>query len=153
MTETTPPVVFNYQEWQEMFPALAGIPDSQVINNFWVRAQGICANSLTNPVAGLPAGTLKLALYLLTAHIAQLNAPLDGQPASTLVGRINSATQGSVTVQADYATDGGPSEAWFSQTKYGAEYWTLTARTRTAFYIARPTRVPFGFGFGGRFWG
>ena len=149
----TPAITFNYQDWAAMFPALKDIPEQQVANNYFVRAEGICANSTSNPVWGAP-GKLKLALYLLTAHIAQLNAAQNGQPANpTLVGRIGSATQGSVTVQVEWDGTGAPGEAWFTQTQYGAEYWTLMAGTRTAYYIPRPTRVPLGLRYGARcFW-
>jgi Protein of unknown function (DUF4054) len=153
MTTPAPPITFDYQDWVSMFPELKGVPEAAAMNNYWVRAQGICANSLSNPLAGLPAGTLKLGLYLLTAHIAALNSPIGGQPSSTLVGRISNATQGSVTVAAEWDGSGTPGESWFTQTKYGAEYWTLSARTRTAYYIARPTRVPYSFVNGGRFGG
>ena len=68
---------------------------------------------------------------LPTAHIAQLFAPMaNGQPASTLVGRINSATQGSVSVQAAYSNNVTEQMAWFVQTQYGAMYWVATAPYR-----------------------
>jgi hypothetical protein len=89
---------------------------------------------------------------MLTAHIAWLNAPRDadgnpastGSPASPIVGRINSASEGSVSVQADIgdATAGSPSQPWYMQTRYGAAYWAATAQYRTARYVANPVFVP-----------
>lgn len=73
-------------------------------------------------------------LNMLVAHLAALNAGVNGQGATPLVGRINSATEGSVTVQA--AMDGVPgTAAWFMQTKYGAAYWQATAAFRTMQYV------------------
>src|ERR1700679_2515932 len=93
----SPPVCFNFQEWGKMFPSLlSGVNPTQASELFFPLAESICANSTTNPIFG--QGKLKLALYLLTAHIASLFAPIGGQPASGTVGRVDTATQGSVTV-------------------------------------------------------
>ncbi|MGN6312856.1 MAG: DUF4054 domain-containing protein [Rhodanobacteraceae bacterium] len=73
-------------------------------------------------------------LWLLTAHLAALNLGVNGQAPSQLVGRIASAGEGSVSV----SVDNGPQPAkaaWFMQTKYGAEYWQLTAGLRTMRYV------------------
>lgn len=73
-------------------------------------------------------------LWMLTAHVAALNGGVNGQAASPLVGRINSATEGSVTVQTDMGPVSG-SSAWFLQTKYGAAYWQASAPFRTMRYV------------------
>ena len=53
------------------------------------------------------------------------------------VGRLASATEGTVTVSYDYpVTPANPSMAWYAQTKYGAMYWTATVRYRSARYFA-----------------
>ena len=83
---------------------------------------------------------------MLTAHLAWLYAPRDanGNPASTgqiappLVGRISTASEGSVSVSTELTSSGSPSEAFFSQTKYGLSFWQATAQFRTARYAARP---------------
>jgi hypothetical protein len=75
-----------------------------------------------------------LLLNMLTAHLAALYAGVNGQSPSPLVGRINTATEGSVSVGA--AMDGVPgTAAWFLQTKYGASFWQATARYRTMRYV------------------
>ena len=95
-------------------------------------------------------------LNLLTAHLAQLFAPLPtGQPASGLVGRITSASEGSVSVSAEFPAS--PAAAWFLQTAYGAAFWQMSAPFRTARYLPGPQRVNnpwpiYGRGFGG-WWG
>jgi hypothetical protein len=67
-------------------------------------------------------------LNMLVAHIAALAA-------ASLVGRINQATEGSVTVSAEMGTPSGTS-AWFQQTKYGAAFWQATAPYRTFQYVS-----------------
>ena len=96
-------------------------------------------------------------LNLLTAHIAVLNAPLpNGAPASTIVGRISDATQGSVHVGAQFDVPPGSAQ-WYAQTKYGAEYWTATSIYRRMRHWPAPGRVAAwagpGFGAWGANWG
>lgn len=149
---TTPVVTFDFKTWIGQFAEFGACTPPQG-QGWFNRATAICDNSACNPLFGLD-GTgqiLSTALYLLTSHIAWLNAPRDGsgnpaatgQPASPIVGRINSAGEGSVNVGADMgdATAGSPSQPWYMQTKYGAEYWAILAPTRTAVYSARPTIV------------
>lgn len=152
MTDCVPPVTFNFATWIAQFPAFAAL-SQPLAQSYFDRATFLCDNSTRNPLFPV-TNMLQTALYLLTAHIAWLNAPRDanGNPAATgadpsaIVGRINSATQGSVSVQADMgeANAGSPSQAWYMQTRYGAEYWAMTAVTRTARYLANPTFVPSG---------
>jgi hypothetical protein len=71
---------------------------------------------------------------MVTAHIAALNAPIGGQPSSPLVGRINNATEGTISVQTQMDYPAGSAQ-WFVQTKYGAAYWAATAGFRTMRYL------------------
>lgn len=69
-----------------------------------------------------------ILLNMLTAHVAALS-----DSNRQLVGRIGTASEGSVSV----STDMGPvtnSQAWYAQTRYGASYWSATARYRTFRY-------------------
>jgi hypothetical protein len=143
----TPTVTFDYNTWIGMFGEFSNCSPAQG-QGWFDRACLLYANA--GWTGALPqASTL---LYLLTSHIAWLNAPRDGNdlpaatgtPASPLVGRISSAGQGSVNVQVDMgdANAGSPSQAWYEQTKYGAEYWASTAQFRTARYAARPSPWP-----------
>jgi hypothetical protein len=140
----TPAVTFNFQTWTAMFPEFAPLTSAQG-NGYFLRASMYFANDQGNPA--FPDGNLQQLLYLLTSHIAWLNCPKDanGNPSATgtiasqLVGRISSATEGSVSVQTEW--NGSPSalEAWMIQTKYGAEFWAMTAQYRTARYLPNPT--------------
>lgn len=76
----------------------------------------------------------KPLLWMLTAHIAFLNGGANGQAPTPLVGRVASATQGSVSVSLDMPS-GSANSAWYMQTKYGAAFWNATARFRTMRYL------------------
>ena len=72
-----------------------------------------------------------------------------------MVGRINSATQGTITVTADYSMGSGALEQWLKQTPYGAKFYAFTAPYRTALWVAatapmpvKRTKGPYPFGWG-----
>lgn len=77
-------------------------------------------------------------LYLLTAHIAQVNqgltASCGGQSSQALVGRVTSASQGSVSVSTDFGSVTS-AQAWYAQTPYGAQYWVMSAKYRSLRYV------------------
>lgn len=154
---TTPVVTFDYATWVGMFPEFSGCSAGQG-QGFFNRACLQFANDTCNPA--FSAGNMQTLFYLLTSHIAWISAPRDangnpaqtGQPSSPLVGRVSSAAEGSVNVASEWNTSGQPNEAYYTQTTYGAEFWTAMAVFRTAQYLAMPTFVPsaiFPFGFGG----
>lgn len=157
-------VSFDYNAWTGMFPEFTAVNTSQA-TGFFNRATKIFRNDGGGPVCD--AAEQSDLLNLLTAHIAWLNAFRDasGMPSSTgtippspIVGRINSASQGSVSLGADMgdATAGSPSQPWYMQSRYGAEFWAATAGYRTAQYAAQPTIVAgpvFPGYFPGRRWG
>ena len=76
----------------------------------------------------------QLLLGLLTAHIAKLFAPINGVPSPDFVGRLASASEGSVSTSFDFPGV-TPNSAWYMQTKYGAMYWAMTARYRSMRYV------------------
>jgi hypothetical protein len=92
-------------------------------------------------------------LWLLTAHLAALYSGVNGQAPAQLVGRINNASEGSVSVATDYGTQPATA-AFYLQTKYGAQYWQMTASIRAMQYVpgfpqAHPYPLP-GFRWGMR---
>jgi len=96
-----------------------------------------------------------ILMNMLTAHIAELNRLTTGPDGTAhavnqLVGRVSSATQGTVTLQADYSSPEGIQQ-WLDQTKYGAAYNAATAGYRLFRYRAGPRRV-FDPIYGGRPW-
>lgn len=147
MSTPTPPVTFDAAKWKLLYPTFAACDPAQG-QNWFNRATFLCGNQASNPANSTP-GLLESLLYLLTCHIAWMEAPRDafgnpaatGAPASPIVGRIDQAAEGSVSVHADMgdANAGSPSQAWYMQTKWGAEFWAATAGIRTGHYAAQPT--------------
>jgi hypothetical protein len=145
---TNPPVTFSLETWQAMFPEFSPLSAAQGAAYF-ARACLICWNATANPI--FCTGNLAALLYLLTSHIAWLSCPKDangnpaatGTPASQLVGRINQASEGSVSVgvELNVGSSANAQLAYYAQTKYGLEFWAQTAQFRTARYVARPTLV------------
>lgn len=132
-------VAFDYPTWVALFPEFAAVT-APVAQSYFTFATGVHANDGGGPIPD--AATQSLLLNLLTAHFAARYAPpATGGSASPLVGRIASATEGSVTVSAEMPNQ-PRSAAWFQQSKYGADYWAMTAQYRTARYkAARPYLV------------
>ena len=140
-------VTFNYQTWVQRYPEFANVSQA-LAQAYFDEASLYFANC--GWTGSLPqAPTL---LNMLTAHIAWLYAPRDangnpsstGQAASPLVGRISSAGEGSVNVSTELTQSGGPSQSFFTQSKYGFSFFQATAQFRTGHYFARPTIVADG---------
>jgi hypothetical protein len=143
----SPPVLgivqFSASEFVTAYPEFAGInaaTPAALTNNFAV-AELLLNNSCGSRVQD--ANQRQTLLYLLVAHLTLLsNGSNDGlgnvQPPVGIVGRIASATEGAVSVASEFEAPPNASQAYFIQTKYGALYWTLTARYRTFVYLAPP---------------
>lgn len=152
MNPAAPAVVFDHATWVGLYPEFAAV-SAPMGQNYFNRATFLCQNNSQNPTFCTP-GMLESLLYLLTSHVAWLNAPRDasgnpaasGSPPPPIVGRINTASEGSVSVGADMgdANAGSPSQAWYMQTRYGAEYWAATAGVRTARYVGAVRTLGFG---------
>jgi hypothetical protein len=143
---TTGVVIFNPSVFAQRFPEFASV-DPLLLADYFGEATLYLNNTICSPVSQIEQRAP--LLNLVVAHIAALYAlKADGTtPQSTLVGRINSATEGSVSV----GTDMGPpsaSAAWWDQTKYGAQFWQLTMPLRTMRYVpgtSSPGLPPYGF--------
>ncbi len=123
-------VTFTYSEWITRYPEFAFITQAQA-QLYFNEATGYLDNTVASPIYDASVGGIRdTALNMLTAHIAAIyNPSAAGQPASPLVGRIASATEGSVTVNTDNQYPAG-SVQWYQQTKYGSSYWAYTSRYR-----------------------
>jgi hypothetical protein len=139
-------VTFNYQVWAARYPMLATSVTQPAAQSFFDEATLYLDNSPGSLVRDV--GKRAVLLGMLTAHIATLNAPINGQEPSGLVGRITNASQGSVSVavQNDYPPG---TVQWYQQTAFGAAFYAATATYRTARYLPAPRG--FGVGFGRRF--
>lgn len=131
-------VTFDPAAWAQAFPAFATLP-APTATMYFNMATGYLSNSPCSVVQDLALRSTMLGL--VTAHLAQLFSPPGGAPGSGMVGRINSATQGSVSVGAEFPMP--DSAAWFNQTPYGAAYWQMTLPFRLARYVPA---IPYSFG-------
>ena len=162
--QTVGPVTWSYEWFQQRYPDIARwvspemgqmyfdlatlyLDNSDGGSSIDIHGCG-CAGSraVGSPVRNI--GQRQILLGLLTAHIASLNANLNGQASSTMVGRIGSATEGSVSVTMDYPQVAGAE--WFGLSKFGQLFWQMTAAYRTARYIPGPqysrNRAFYGWG-------
>jgi hypothetical protein len=137
---------FSYSNFIALFPQFASAPPQATLQMYfnlagdvWLRNDG--TGPVTNP--NLQSDLMNL----LTAHLATLFSGPDGNDPSGLVGRISSATEGSVTVASEYTST--MNSAWFDQTGPGAAFWAATSAYRS-FPAYIPGRTRFGNGIGGR---
>lgn len=134
-------VVFDYATWVARYPEFASVSPLLVADYF--TEAGMYVNNTDCSIVPADAVTFqprKMLLNMVVAHIAALNAPVNGAPASPLVGRISQATEGTVSVQAEMLMPPGSSQ-WFMQTKYGAAFWSATRRYRTMQYVPGAPQV------------
>ena len=133
-----PSVIFEVAGFRARYPEFSSVSDVLVSASF-DEATMYLDNSETSIVPVIPRATL---LNMLTAHVAALNFGVGGQAPNALVGRIASASEGSVSVSADMGPTTG-SNAWFLQTKYGAAFWQASARYRTMRYVPGRSRAQY----------
>jgi hypothetical protein len=132
-------VQFDYPTWAARYPELAASVNQPLAQTYWDEAALFVPCDLI--MSSSLASSLAVLLNMVTAHIAALYAPLNGQASPTLVGRVSSATTGTVTVQTDFQASA--SGAWYNQTKYGAQYWEATKALRSAQYVPGPrSQIP-----------
>jgi hypothetical protein len=129
-------VNFVPAEFVVSYPEFTGLMNAQMANAFALATLAL-ANTCSGRVFN--AALRQSLLYLLTAHICKLQyGTNDGAgnitPPQGIVGRINAATEGQVSVAAEMVATAR--NAWYLQTQYGAMYWTMTARFRTAIYVS-----------------
>ena len=130
-----PAVVFDPAAFKARYPEFASVGDL-LLQACFGEADLYLSNTDNSPVQNVTRRAV--LLNMLTAHIAALGGALssDGQPRP--VGRVSSATEGSVSA----AFEGPPpgSAQWFQQSQYGAAFWQATSGLRGFRYLAQPTR-------------
>jgi Protein of unknown function (DUF4054) len=134
-------VVFDPTDFQTRYPAFATVSDAALQQNF-NQATLMLENSCCSIVKDAP--TREILLNLATAHITALLNGVNGQPPQGIVGRVSSAQEGSVSVQAEMLTQ-SMSAAYWMQTPWGAAFWQMTLPFRTARYIPPSGGVGFGY--------
>ena len=137
-----------------LYPEFAGFVTagaSPQLSNAFALATLVLNNTCQSRVQD--AYQRQTLLWLLLAHIAFLTyGTNDGagnvQPPPGIVGRINTAAEGSVSVGAEFGGNGGPTQDWYTSSRYGAAYWVATSQYRTAVYLGPPQGGINGPGFG-----
>lgn len=146
-------VTFNYAGWVARYPEFSAVAEATA-DAYFAEACIYHNNTLTGLVCDEAAQ--RTYLNMMTAHIAaRYSAGTSPQPSNTPVGRLSSATEGSVSSSFENSYPPGTAQ-WFQQTKYGSDYWNATKAYRTARYRAFVTPVvnglygggPYGRGFG-----
>lgn len=136
-------VVFDVAAFRARYPEFETVSDS-LLNAYFVEATVYLNNTDTSPVTDIAVRAVYL--NMLVAHIATINPGAGGKSSSGLVGRISSASEGSVSV----STGDVPTSAaswWYLQTQYGAAYWQATASYRVGFYVpgGSPSMYPYHY--------
>ncbi|MEX5413405.1 DUF4054 domain-containing protein [Atlantibacter hermannii] len=133
-------VVFAISAFRARYPEFASVSDD-LLNAYFAEATVYLNNTDCSPVTDVDVRAVYL--NMLVAHIAAMNSGVGGQAPSGLVGRVASASEGSVSVS---LADVPQSQAswWYLQTPYGAAYWQATAAYRTVRYVpgASPSNYP-----------
>lgn len=140
-------VEFNPTAFKGLYSQFATVADG-VLQGYFYIATLFLNNSCCSVVKD--GNVREQLLNLLVAHIAALLSGENGNPPSGLVGRVDKASEGTVSVSAAYASEMNMSEAYFSQTQYGAMFWMATARYRAFHYIPPPMNGCIGRGPGFR---
>lgn len=133
-------VRFVAAEFIAAYPAFAAVNPALLQSGFDIATlflNNSCCSIVQN------AKVREQLLYMVTAHVAALLQGENGLAPSGIVGRIASATEGSTAISADYAANMSMSEAYFSQTKYGAMFWQATTVYRSMHYFP-PTPSNYG---------
>lgn len=123
-------IIFDPTVFKLLFPEFINV-DNARLDFFFQQACLVVSNKDNSIVQDLDAR--QTVLYLLTAHIGKLMGALanDGQPIP--VGRVSTATEGSVTGEFDYPAFN--SYEWFIQTQYGTAAWQYVRVFRQFYYV------------------
>jgi hypothetical protein len=125
-------VVFDATSFKVRYPEFSTVNDA-ILSEYFAESTLYLNNTEMSRVSDVVQRSM--LLNMIVAHIAALNSGVNGQAPSGLVGRINSATEGSVSVTADYGAVSN-TQAWYLQTRYGASYWQAIKQYRQAVYRA-----------------
>jgi hypothetical protein len=124
--------VFNHAAWIARYPEFGAVSE-ELAALFFAEAGLYLDNTDNSPVED--ANVRLMLLGMLTAHIAALSGA-SGRD-SGMVGRVSSASEGSVSVSVDTGLMPGTA-VWFQQTSYGLSFWQATKGYRSAVYVAAP---------------
>lgn len=126
-------VAFNSTSFKARYPEFNSVQDA-TLQAYFDEAGLYLSNADNSPVQNITRRAV--LLNMLTAHIAALNGALNNNQALP-VGRVASASEGSVSASMEYLAPG--SHSWFTQSTYGSSFWQATVSLRGFRYISKPT--------------
>ena len=129
-------VEFDVSEFRAIYTTFSSITDAQ-LQYFFAKAEMRINNTTSSCI---PYDQRKIYLYLLVAHMAELQSRINAGNGN-LVGNISSATQGSTSIGVAIPPISS-GNYWYMQTPYGAEYWDLTKKYRSALYVNGSRAMP-----------
>lgn len=131
-------VTFDHSAFQARYPEFSTIQQS-TLQAYFDEAGTLYIDNSNASVVGdtVMRGYL---LNLATAHLAALYSGVNGESPQEGVGRVDQATEGSVSVHLDMGAVPG-TDAWWMQTKYGAAFLQASAKYRTFRYSSAPVPV------------
>lgn len=129
-------VAFDYPTWIARYPEFTSTVNAATALDYFTEATLYLANDGTSPASS--SAIQLMLLNMLTAHLAMLYSGTATDPATSVVGRVSSANEGSVSVSLTMDLPAGTAQ-WFGQTKYGISFWAATAAYRTFRYRRGPT--------------
>lgn len=129
-------VAFVPADFKLAFPEFADVPDARLTALFNMAGATIIDNSdasvIVDPAVRAPLMDLLVA-HMLTLYGTTVVGSASGGP-NGAVGRVSSATEGSVSTSMEYRAASSATESWFNQTQYGAMYWAMTSQWRSFRY-------------------
>lgn len=131
-------VTFDPAAFKVAYPEFADVPDARLQALFAQAGVTLLDNSDGSIVTNIEQRAALLDLlvaHLLTLYGSTVLGADNAGPSGT-VGRVASATEGSVSASLEYRAAASASEAWYNQTPYGAQFWAMTAMFRSFRYTA-----------------
>lgn len=133
-----PVVAWDSASFLARYPEFSQVPTATLQSYFTEAGTLYLNNTDASPVADV--SVRQLLLWQVTAHLAALYSGVNGNAPQDGVGRVDQASQGSVSAHLDMGQTTSR-QAWWFQTKYGAAFWRASASYRTMQYFAPPQPV------------
>lgn len=116
-------VIMTADQFYLSFPEFSNVTDEQLESLFKLSTLYIENNQLS-VVTDLKKR--ELLLYLIVAHLCYLKYGNNkGDGGTGMVGRLSSATEGSVSISATVGQLSSDAE-WYAQSQYGWQFWEAT---------------------------
>jgi len=131
-------VIFDPAAFKLAFPQFANATDESLTALFSMIGFSFIDNSDGSIVTNVDQRGAMMNFFM--AHMLTLFGYVTsaGQiiPGTGAVGRVASATEGTVSTSLDYGIPAGATAAWYNQTPYGAALWVMMAPFRSFRYYA-----------------